>query len=454
MSAHRANESSPGRRRVAMVSIAKPSRWASFAGMRNHFSGNCWRHTSIFFCALALALAGASCSGPKSQPGHTRVQVDSALKPWSHLTFNNDPDNFQFVVVSDRTGGARPGVFEDGVRKVNLLQPEFVMSVGDLIQGGTRDRNAIAAQWLEFRSFVDELQMPFFFVPGNHDISNEVMAEEWKQRFGQSYYHFVYRDVLFLCLNTEDPPPSRMSAAQRDYVARALVENSKVRWTLVFMHKPLWDHEEETGWREIEALLKDRKHTVIGGHRHNYTKFERNDQSYIVLATTGGSSKMRGRAFGEFDQVAWVTMTDRGPILANLYLDGIWDENVRTAEMARTIRGALAGRAVMMEQLFTNALFRTSSPIFTTTTTQVRLTNEATLPMKFSARFHSTDQVHVKPAQVERVLAPHASETVEVRFELPAPIKVSELSLLTADWSVTYEFPKVPPVEITGKHVW
>ena len=105
-----------------------------------------------------------------------------------------------------------------------------------------------------------------------------------------------------------------MSAAQRDYVARALAENTKMRWTLVFMHKPLWDYEEETGWREIEALLKDRKHTVIAGHRHNYTKFERNDQSYIVLASTGGSSKMRGRAFGEFDQVAWVTMTDEGPI--------------------------------------------------------------------------------------------------------------------------------------------
>jgi hypothetical protein len=43
---------------------------------------------------------------------------------------------------------------------------------------------------------------------------------------------------------------------------------------------------------------------------------------------------------------------------------------------------------------------------------------------------------------------------IEVRFELPAPIKVSELSLLSADWRVIYEFPNVPPVEIAGKHVW
>src|SRR6185369_15236740 len=150
--------------------------------------------------ALTMLLGG--CSGTK-QTSHTRVQVDSAAKPWNRLDFNNDPNHFQFVVVSDRTGSARPGVFEDGVRKINLLQPEFVMSVGDLIQGGTMDRQKIDAQWREFRTFVDRLEMPFFFVPGNHDITNDVMAEEWVKRFGKSFYHFVYRDVLFMCLNTE-----------------------------------------------------------------------------------------------------------------------------------------------------------------------------------------------------------------------------------------------------------
>jgi len=402
---------------------------------------------------MALALIWGGCAGSGFRVFQTRFPADATVKPWTHPRLNNDPKNFQFVVVSDRTGGMRPGVFEDGVRKVNLLQPEFVMSVGDLISGVTRDRQEIAEQWREFQSFVAQLQMPFFFVPGNHDISNEVMAEEWVQRFGKTYYHFVYRNVLFLCLNTEDPPPTKMSAAQRDYVARALAGNPRVRWVLVFMHKPLWDYEEETGWREIEELLKGRKHTVIAGHRHDYTKFERNHQSYIVLATTGGGSKLRGRAFGEFDQVAWVTMTDDGPVLANLYMDGIWDQNVRTEEMARTMSGALAGKAVVMEQMFTNALFR-GSAAFPGATTLLRLANDADLPMTFSARLLSTDQVHVKPARVERVLAPRSSETIEVTFAVPQPVPVSELALLAAEWSIIYEFPGVPPVEIAGKHVW
>jgi hypothetical protein len=51
-------------------------------------------------------------------------------------------------VVSDRAGGVRPGVFEEAARKINLLQPEFVMSVGDLIMGNTTNRAQFAAEWL------------------------------------------------------------------------------------------------------------------------------------------------------------------------------------------------------------------------------------------------------------------------------------------------------------------
>ena len=59
------------------------------------------------------------------------IDKTGSVHPWNHLNLNNDPDNFQFAIVTDRTGGHRPGVFEDAVHKLNLLQPEFVMSVGD-----------------------------------------------------------------------------------------------------------------------------------------------------------------------------------------------------------------------------------------------------------------------------------------------------------------------------------
>jgi hypothetical protein len=102
-------------------------------------------------------------------------------KPWTSLDLNNDPGNFQFAIVTDRTGSHRPGVFMEGVKRLNLLQPEFVMSVGDLIEGYTEDENQLLREWEEFDGFIDQLEMPFFYVPGNHDITNKVMQDFWKK---------------------------------------------------------------------------------------------------------------------------------------------------------------------------------------------------------------------------------------------------------------------------------
>src|SRR5262249_10357176 len=110
---------------------------------------------------------------PAAAPG-LRVQVE-ARNPWNHLKVNNKPDTFRFAIVTDRTGGVRPGVFERAVEQLNWLQPEFVVCVGDLIQGGTQDTQKVERQWREFDGFVGKLEMPFFYLPGNHDISNPVM---------------------------------------------------------------------------------------------------------------------------------------------------------------------------------------------------------------------------------------------------------------------------------------
>ncbi len=297
---------------------------------RTRFSEFFTRPTFALAVSIALCFVLAGCA----TRSHERIQhrVTTEQKPWTNLDLNNDPDQFHFVIVSDRTGGARPGIFESAVDKINLLQPEFVMSIGDLVEGDEDDAAKVDAEWAEFKGMIGTLEMPFFLVPGNHDMKSDMMVDQWRRRFGPIYYHFRYRDVLFLCLNTEDPPASHMSDAQVEYVRKALDENKDVRWTLVFMHKPLWDYENTGGFEKIETLLQGRPYTVFTGHRHDYMKFTRHAHKYFVFATTGGSSKMRGVAEGEFDHVVWVTMMKDGPRIANLLLDGILDENVRLAK--------------------------------------------------------------------------------------------------------------------------
>ena len=39
------------------------------------------------------------------------IQTAATVSPWTNLDFYADPGNFQFAIVSDRTGGRRSGFF-------------------------------------------------------------------------------------------------------------------------------------------------------------------------------------------------------------------------------------------------------------------------------------------------------------------------------------------------------
>ena len=157
--------------------------------------------------------------------------IEDGFTPYSHLDFRNDPDDFQFAIVVDDAGGARPGVFSAAMDTVNLMQPEFVACLGDLIEGYENDEEAYRRWWDEVDENVAKLEMPFFFLAGNHDLNTQASKKAWKERFGseRSYYHFVYKNVLFLMLSTEDPPkdpadlgklsPDRYRAIAEGYAA-------------------------------------------------------------------------------------------------------------------------------------------------------------------------------------------------------------------------------------------
>ncbi len=288
--------------------------------------------------AAGLLLAAAAFSGNQAPRPELQIRCEDR-NPWTHLRLNNDPGEFQFAIVSDRTGGHRPMVFSRAVEQLNLLQPQFVISVGDLIEGYKEDLGKLKEEWREFQGYVTQLQMPFFFVPGNHDLANLTEEKLWKEKFGRRYYHFVYRNVLFLMLNSEDPPgvsSGHFSEEQIAFVRRTLDENRDVRWTIVALHKPVWAGGDvgKTGWLDIEQSLHGRPYTVFAGHVHRYRKFIRNGQAYYQLATTGGSSRMRGVPYGEFDHLVWVTMRRSGPVLANILLDGVYPEDMKQAETA------------------------------------------------------------------------------------------------------------------------
>ncbi len=292
-------------------------------------------HSGIRKCQyplLILIAASIILAGCNGESGRLDIEVTDGAVPWTNLNLYNNQDTFQFAIVADRNGERRPGIFSQAVEKLNLLLPEFVMCVGDLINGYTEDESILDQEWDEFNNRVGRLQMPFFYVIGNHDVTNEVMISKWKERFGRLYYHFVYRDVLFLCLDSEDPPrragADGIGEEQYNYFKQVVAENDDVRWTMIFLHKPMWKRGERAeGWERFEDLLKGRNYTAFAGHDHQYITSTKDGHEYYQLSTTGGGSELRGVEMGEFDHIMWVTMTDEGPRIANLLLDGILDDS-------------------------------------------------------------------------------------------------------------------------------
>lgn len=320
-----------------------------------------------FLKYLLLFIVVIGCNAPDKATTEVKTaptfehDLQEGPTPWTSTEFELEEDDFTFAIISDLTGGERPGIYSTAVAQLNRLDPTFVLSVGDLIEGGTEDPQQLAKEWDSFNVRTEHLNMPFFHLCGNHDLTNPVMRKVWSDRFGPTYYHFVYENVLFLMMDTENYEEARLievnkareeaykvirgekegnyadteyanmqeaktggiSAAQHDYFKKVLAQYPEVRWTFVLMHKPTWKLEGDKGFGPLEALLSDRNHTVINGHVHSFSHRKRNNMDYITLGTTGGF-QAEGDSMA-YDHFTLVRMAEK-PVITHLKMEGILDE--------------------------------------------------------------------------------------------------------------------------------
>ena len=316
---------------------------------------------STVFLLAAFCLPGCTSESTSSE-GTFQYDIPGAVLPWSGEHFDSAENKFTFAVHSDLTGGEREDIYEVAIAQMSLLRPEFIINVGDLIEGGTEDVANINTQWDSFDERARRAKAPLFYVGGNHDRTGQVMQDVWQDRLGPGYYHFRYKDTLFLVLDTEDNTAARMkeindmrnyalpfaeagewekfratpyatmpenrggniTEAQSQYMIDAINSNDDVRHTFLFMHKAPWLREDLSTFTAIEDALSDRPYTVFHGHVHAYQHQERRGRDYIRLATTGGVQlPENGRSM---DHVTLVTVDDEGVDIANLLMNGILDK--------------------------------------------------------------------------------------------------------------------------------
>lgn len=228
------------------------------------------------------------------------------------LPLTEEEDSFVFAVFGDRTGGPDAGVaiLADAVADVNLLKPDLVMTVGDLIQG-YNEAPLWHVQARQFHSIMGELTVPWYPVAGNHDVyyrgenrppeEHEVRYEE---HFGPLWYAFRHKDSWFLVLYTDEPNPATgernfnkpecqtMSPEQFAWLEGTLKKTADAEHVFVFLHHPRWlGRNYGDDWERVHQILAGagNVHGVFAGHIHHMRYDGKRDGiEYFTLATVGG----------------------------------------------------------------------------------------------------------------------------------------------------------------------
>ncbi|MBD3336981.1 MAG: hypothetical protein GF355_15820, partial [Candidatus Eisenbacteria bacterium] len=104
----------------------------------------------------------------------------------------------EIAVIGDRTGGHTPGIYEKILTTAVGMDPDLVITVGDMIEGYTEDAAVIEERWRGYRALLEPIDVPIHFVAGNNDIWSDLSDSLYRRHIGQPNvsfdhggYHFV-----------------------------------------------------------------------------------------------------------------------------------------------------------------------------------------------------------------------------------------------------------------------
>lgn len=208
---------------------------------------------------------------------------------WTAAYSGGSDGTFRFAILGDRTGEAVPGVWEEVWRETDADHPDFVITVGDTIQGG--DDATVDREWQEqLRILAPYRKYRIFFTPGNHDVWSLDSAEAFEKYAKHPlHYGFDYKQAHFTVL--DNSRSDSLSAEELAFLRNDLQAHAKQPLKFVFSHRPSWILQVVLGNSHfpLHELAKEYGvHYVIAGHIHQMLHFELDGITYLSMASAGG----------------------------------------------------------------------------------------------------------------------------------------------------------------------
>ncbi|MDO8681902.1 MAG: metallophosphoesterase [Armatimonadota bacterium] len=222
------------------------------------------------------------------------------------VAFGSPTYAWKFVSMADSRGsnnGVNTSTLNGIITRVNAENPDLVIFQGDAVNGESDDATLISQMntWL---SYMSKLNAPWYFVPGNHEISRSTSENVLRSKlamptngpsgYEETVYSFDYLNAHFVGLNSNHY--GQVHHVQRTWLKTDLANTTQPH-VFVMAHEPAYPYGPHKGSSlDVYATERDdfwnimttgRAAIYFCGHEHLYGRSKRGSIYQVVNGSCG-----------------------------------------------------------------------------------------------------------------------------------------------------------------------